>query len=195
MRSQQREATRKQIVSAALIAISEAGFDGVSTRTIAERANVSQGLLTYHFKTKEGLWRAAADYIFELANHALSGVLEPTEGLNRSQQQRDLIRQLVYFSADHPEFTLFMMENGKEENARSRWLVETHVLPIFKVFARIMDDVPEEDIPHLFYVIAGASGVIFCAPYECKRLSGIDPNSKAAIQRHADYLANLIVPV
>ncbi len=50
MRSEQREATREQILSAALMAISESGFDCVSTGAIAERAGVRQGLLTYHFK-------------------------------------------------------------------------------------------------------------------------------------------------
>lgn len=194
MRAEQREATREQIVSAALMAMSEAGFDGVSTRVIAERANVSQGLLTYHFKSKEALWRAAANYLFAMHDDSMKEVLSPVESIDPREQRRNMIRQLVHFSAAHPEFMRFMIEHGTENNERSRWLVDTHLRPMFKQFAHVMGDVPKVDLPHAFYIIAGASGVIFCSPNECKRVTGIDPGSKAAIKRHADYLANLMVP-
>ena len=182
MRAEQREATREQIVSAALMAISEAGFDGVSTRAIAERANVSQGLLTYHFKSKEALWRASADYLFATANESMKEALSSVESIDPREQQRKLIRQLVYFSAAHPEFMRFMLQHGKENNERSRWLVDTHLRPMYQQFAHVMGDLPKADVPHAFYVIAGASGVIFYAANECKRLTGINPGSKAAIK-------------
>jgi len=193
MRAEQREATREQIVSAALMAMSEAGFDGVSTRAIAERANVSQGLLTYHFKSKEALWRAVATYLFAMYEDSMKEVLSPVESTDPRVQCRDMIRQLVYFNAAHPEFMRFMIEHGTENNERSRWLVDTHLRPMYQQFAHVMGDIPQDDLPHAFYIIAGASGVIFCSPNECKGMTGIDPRSKAAIRRHADYLASLMV--
>ena len=39
-------------------------FVGLSTRDIAERAGVHHPLITYHFKNKDQLWRAAADQVF-----------------------------------------------------------------------------------------------------------------------------------
>jgi TetR/AcrR family transcriptional regulator len=71
MRTKQREETRNKIIKAAISAISESGFDGTSTRAIANRAEVSQGLLSYHFKTKELLWRAAADYLFSTQTESI----------------------------------------------------------------------------------------------------------------------------
>ena len=71
MRAEQRDATRDQIVQAALTSISDSGYDGVSTRTIAARAGVTQGLLTYHFKSKDALWRAAADHLFTRLDSAM----------------------------------------------------------------------------------------------------------------------------
>ncbi len=194
MRAEQREATREQIVTAALLAISESGFNGVSTRTIAERANVSQGLLTYHFKSKDALWRAAADQLFAIANDSMQEVFSPPASVEPLQQKRNLIRQMVYFSAAHPEFIRFMLEHEKENSDRSRWLVETHLRPMYKKFVHVMGDIPETDLPHALYTFAGASGLIFCAPNECKQLTGVDPGSKAVIKRHADYLVNLMVP-
>src|SRR5262252_1306841 len=65
-RAVQRRATdtRDRIVAAALAAFAERGFDGARTRDIAARAGVNQGLITYHFSSKEALWKAAADHIF-----------------------------------------------------------------------------------------------------------------------------------
>ncbi len=194
MKREHSEDTRRQIVNAALIAITEAGFDGISTRQIAARANVSQGLLTYHFKSKDALWHAAADHMFELANIEFEKALSSAKTKNPRDIQRTLIRQMVYFNAEHPELMHFMIENGKEDTERSRWLVDTHCRPFYEKFTSLMSDIPDIDLPHAFYVLVGASGLIFCAANECRQLTGKDPTSKAAIKRHAEYCANLLIP-
>jgi len=88
----------------------------------------------------------------------------------------------------------FMIDHGKKDDERSRWLAEPHLCPIYQRFAHVMGDIAKADLAHAFYVFAGGSGAIFNALDECKRTTGIDPGSKAAIKRHADYLANLMVP-
>lgn len=50
--------TRKAILDAAEKLFSQAGFHGVSMRSIAVEAGVPQGLLHYHFVNKEGLFEA-----------------------------------------------------------------------------------------------------------------------------------------
>ena len=193
-RTEQREETRKQIVSAALEAISESGFEGVSTREIARRANVSQGLLTYHFKTKNILWRAAADHLFEMQKKVMGMPIAIVDSGNDSREAlREMIRRLVSFNAAHPEFMRFLFDCGTDNGDRSRWLAETHLRPLYAQFGLVMEG-PKAELPHAFYVIVGASGLIFCAANECKNVTGVNSMSKAAIKRHANYVANLIVP-
>src|SRR5664279_5420500 len=60
------DATRDRIVAAAADLFSERSFDGATTRDIAARAGVTQPLLNYHFRSKDELWRAAVDSLFEL---------------------------------------------------------------------------------------------------------------------------------
>ncbi|HHZ10692.1 MAG TPA: TetR/AcrR family transcriptional regulator [Rhizobiales bacterium] len=55
-------ATRARIVEAAEAEFADHGFDGVSVRQIALRADVPVALINYHFGNKEGLYRA----IFEM---------------------------------------------------------------------------------------------------------------------------------
>jgi AcrR family transcriptional regulator len=57
--------TRQRILDVALVAFGEASFKVVTTRRIAEAANVSLPTLQYYFGGKEGLYRACAEAIVE----------------------------------------------------------------------------------------------------------------------------------
>jgi hypothetical protein len=65
---------------------------------------------------------------------------------------------------------------------------------MYEKFEQIMGVTDKDDQPHALYALAGAAGLIFCAPNECKQLTGVDPRNEAAIKRHAEYLANIMVP-
>ena len=49
------EPAPERILSAALAAFAARGFDGATTREIAADAGVPQGLLAYHFESKQAL--------------------------------------------------------------------------------------------------------------------------------------------
>lgn len=49
---------RERILNAAEVTFSEEGFSGASMKSIAVRAGVAQGLLHYHFESKDGLYAA-----------------------------------------------------------------------------------------------------------------------------------------
>lgn len=192
-RTQQRDETRGRILEAAVEAFSDRGFRGASTRDIADRAGVNQGLVTYHFKSKELMWRAAADHIFgELRAHFRALGLRAGDGSMTGMTQ-EVTKVLVRFSAERPELCRFMIQEGKHENDRMQWLVDTHIKPMYEEFAAFAG-VPTELIPHAFYALVGAASVIFAVAPECRRLTGLDPTSDAAIEVHADFVARMLLP-
>ena len=69
--------TRQALLDSALHEFAAAGFDAASTRAIAARAGVRQGQLTYHFDSKDVLWRAAVDHLFGRFDHEFIAALEP----------------------------------------------------------------------------------------------------------------------
>src|SRR5882757_5996217 len=69
--------TRQALLDSALHEFAAAGFDAASTRAIAARAGVRQGQLTYHFESKDVLWRAAVDHLFGRFDVEFTGALEP----------------------------------------------------------------------------------------------------------------------
>jgi len=193
-RAQQREETRDRIVDAAVSAFSERGFRGASTREIASRAGTNQGLITYHFKSKDELWRAAADRIFGMLESSLVRRLASVDSADPRERAREAIREYVRFASAHPELFRLMVEEGKSDSERMAWLVDTHLKPMYERFPDFGAGVDDAQRPHLHYVLAGAGSVIFAVAPECRRLTGLDPTSEAAIEAHADFVASLLVP-
>lgn len=73
--------TRERIVALALRLFGSRGFDGVTTREIAEAANVNQAAILYHFGGKEGCYVAVAEHVVAIARsrlHAVSSHETPT---------------------------------------------------------------------------------------------------------------------
>ena len=56
--------TRASILNAAIAEFAERGFEGASIRAIADRLGLQHPLITYHYRTKDILWRAAAEHAF-----------------------------------------------------------------------------------------------------------------------------------
>jgi TetR/AcrR family transcriptional regulator len=198
-RAQRREDSRDRIVAAAADAFAELGFRAASTREIARRAGANQGLVTYYFRSKDNLWKAAADRIFGLLRTSLRTPAQGTADGDPRSRAREAIRQYVRFAAAHPELFRLMVEEGKHADARMRWLVDTHLKPLYAAFAeqttalggRIIE---RAEIPHAYYALAGASSLIFAVSPECRRLTGLDISNRKTVEAHAELIARLLVP-
>ncbi len=196
-RQKQRDATRARILEAAVRAFTEKGFHGASTRDIARLADTNQGLITYHFSSKEALWRAAADTLFNDLKARLSETLEQVSADDPREYAREIIREYVRFSAACPALVRMMIDEGKVADDRMNWLVDTHIRPHYESLAPDLREVIGLDdamMPHAFYALAGASSLIFAVAPECYRLTGLQPAEAAAVETHANFVANLLVP-
>ncbi|MBI1815845.1 MAG: TetR/AcrR family transcriptional regulator [Deltaproteobacteria bacterium] len=193
-RAAQREDTRNRIVVAAAKAFSEMGFRAASTRDIAARAGVNQGLITYYFQSKQELWKAAAGQIFDQLREVLAQPLGKIDAADRRARARERIREYVRFAAAHPELFRLMVEEGKQSDARMRWVVDTHMKPFYERFAANNSSVKRKFLPHAFYALAGGASMIFAIRPECRRLTGLDPADKRVVETHAEFMARLLVP-
>jgi len=188
---------RAQIVESAIEAFAERGFEAATTREIADRARIDQGLLTYHFPNKDLLWRAAADRLFSVLGEQLDQRFSTLPDARPEDRVRGAIREYVMWVAEHPAFFRFLVDEGNLSNPRTRWLVDTHLKPRFSFIkeaglAQAMD-IEDDALPHAFFALSGAAGLIFAVSANCRRLTGVDPTRRAAIEAHADFVADLIV--
>ena len=189
--------TRQRILEAAIEAFAELGFKGASTRDIAARADTNQGLITYHFKSKDELWRASTDNLFSGYRERLTGKLQGLNASDPKEMARACIRQFVLFSAERPEFFRMMVEEGKRPDDRMRWLVKEHLRPMYDYFMRLIGgsiDLERRLWPHFMYIMIGAGGLIFANAPECRQITGVNPGTRKAVRDHADLVASLLVP-
>lgn len=90
--------TREQLISTAGKLFAEYGFDGVSTRTIAEKAGVTLGSIHYHFGSKKKLYLESFKYAMkEKRCNGFQEVLEEIPHLVENPSgQAEIIRNAVY---------------------------------------------------------------------------------------------------
>lgn len=124
--------TQQKLLEAAIKAFSENGFNGTSTRDIAERAGVHHPLITYHFKNKEQLWRAAADKVFKKFGAQLAQAVEDCKNCDAKDRFISYVRAIVSYSYEQPAVHQIIVQESSYPNPRMDWLVETHLQPFFE---------------------------------------------------------------
>ena len=190
--------TRERILAAALDLFSERSFEGATTREIATRAGVTQPLLNYHFRSKDELWRAAVDGLFAALADALAARVDGLRGVDDLTVMRLLVREFVYFSAEHPQVHRIITQECKTDGPRMDWLVERHIRPLYEQTKQRLSSLVERgslpDVPlaHLYYIITGAGPTMFVLGPECRRLTGVDPTDPSVIEAHADAVCRLL---
>jgi AcrR family transcriptional regulator len=118
--------TRAAILDAAITEFSQRGFEGASIRAIADRLDLQHPLITYHYRSKDILWRAAAEHAFAQIRNEWpeDSELSPLERLR--QEYTTLFRYTVAF----PEFHRFMRQETLTDNPRLKWVAETVLAPL-----------------------------------------------------------------
>jgi TetR/AcrR family transcriptional regulator len=190
--------TRDRILAAAVDLFAERSFDGATTREIAARAGVTQPLLNYHYRSKDELWRAGVDSLFEALTSATTAHREVLRGVDELTAAKLRVREFVTFSARNPQLHRIITQESKADSARMDYLVEHHVRPLYEstvaLFEHLVRDGVVPPIPpaHLYYILTGAGPTMFVLAPECRRLTGLDPESDEVIEAHADAVCTLL---
>lgn len=176
-----RSSARQRIVTAAKSQFAATGFDGASTRQIADSAGVAQSLLLYHFNSKDAIWRAVMDAIFEDA--AQLATSEPdVEGLPAEQQLMIGIEAFVDLCAKDPDLHRLMTLEGRSKSDRLTWLVDTHLRRFFEPARELIlagqktGEIRMGDPTMLYYSIIAIAGSMYSFQPE---MALLDPNNKA----------------
>ena len=123
-------ATRLSILQAALSEFADKGFAAASIRSIAERTGLQHPLITYHYPTKDALWRATAEYAFAQIRQTWDKSGPALSDAAPIDQLRDEYRAVFDYTVAFPEFHRFMRQEAMYDNPRLRWVAETVLAPL-----------------------------------------------------------------
>ncbi len=138
-REQQRAIdTKRMILGAALTEFAHVGFEAASIRTIAEMTGLQHPLITYHYRTKEALWKAVAEDAFATIRRLWDERTQGQENMPPLERLQVEYSAFLRFSIVHPDFHHFMLRESRPGNPRLPWLVRTILRPMMQ---RVLPDI------------------------------------------------------
>ncbi|CAE6836259.1 TetR/AcrR family transcriptional regulator [Paraburkholderia haematera] len=127
---QRAQETRSAILNAALAEFATKGFEAASIRSIADRIGLQHPLITYHYRSKDVLWQAVAEFVFERIRHEWDAYLTDTPPAMAADRVKLVYRALFRFTVDFPEFHRFMLQEFLVYSPRLQWLADTVLKPL-----------------------------------------------------------------
>ncbi|AJD45139.1 TetR family transcriptional regulator protein (plasmid) [Rhizobium gallicum bv. gallicum R602sp] len=137
------EVTRERLLAAALDVFGRYGFDGASTRKLADTAGVNLQAIPYYFGSKEGLYIATAEYLAGIVAGHVAGIrhrvgrhLEEIDETNTPLN----VSQARLFLTEIVE-TMVVLFVSKESEAWARFIIREQLEPTAafeRVYAGIM---------------------------------------------------------
>jgi AcrR family transcriptional regulator len=122
--------TRAAILNAAIAEFAERGFKGASIRAIADRLGLQHPLITYHYRSKDILWRAAAEHAFVQIRSEWDILAFEESELSPLARLRQEYTTLFRYTVAFPEFHRFMRQEALANNPRLKWVAETVLSPL-----------------------------------------------------------------
>ncbi|MEL6874935.1 MAG: TetR/AcrR family transcriptional regulator [Pseudomonadota bacterium] len=154
-----------------------AGFDGTTTRQIADDMGVAQSLLLYHFKNKDELWKAVMRQIFDRAFEIGKEEAAKAAAIDPKSQLVTGIRGFVRICQEEPELHRLMTLEGRSRTERLEWLAEKYLKLAHKKSVALIEQcqskgqVKKGDPTLLYYSIIGIAGTMFSFEPEIALLS------------------------
>ena len=109
-RTETTEGTEERIFEAARKVFARKGRDGARMQEIADEAGINRALLHYYFRSKQGLFEAVFEYMFEQYMRSFDAVLEPRQPFD--ELLRRFIDHYIDYAIEHQDmFRLILGEN------------------------------------------------------------------------------------
>ena len=194
------DSTKSKLLKAAISVFGNQGYSGGSVRQIAELANTNIGAIKYHYSSKEQLWKAVVDHLF----NKLSEAIMHDSGLWPSMSPRDRVvnstRNYIYFCAKYPELNRIILSETIQNGDRLHWLAENHMRffiersTAWMAIAQENGVYPKEiSVLNLVFVAMSASQNLFLMAPFVEHAFGIDVFKNDQIEKHVNAVVTLLL--
>ena len=173
--------TRTQIIGAAISEFAEKGYDAASIRSIADRIGVQHPIITYHFRSKDALWRAAAEQAFAQIRADWERTVPEGAAHSPFDCLRHEYRALFHYTVLYPQFHRFLRQETQTDNPRLRWVAEMVITPLLDrllpqiALAQEQGLLPRVDPIVFHYMMVSLTTTLSSFGPEMEATSGIAP--------------------
>ncbi len=121
--------TRERVLHVAQALFAERGYRGTSLRDIAKRIGIKAPSLLHHFPSKQQLYLAVLDKMFESLEDAANAIAWGRE--SRQERMRQAVGDAIDFIASHPDFVRIMWKEMADESGVGRQVLKRRLPPLF----------------------------------------------------------------
>lgn len=187
-----------ELLRVALKSFAREGYGGLSLNALAKELGIAPSLLSYHFKSKEELWKSALNLVGGEIYKELTDMFKVLDGVDGLEQLRLYCRKIVLISAKYPEFQQIVVQEVFSESERSEWLIEELLRPIFGFMNKILKEERAKgtikNIPdaNLMSFIIGSITTLFSRSFQMKKLYNVDSFEEKEVEQHAVFITDLL---
>jgi len=187
---QRAEETRTALLETAVEMFSTLGYDGVSIRALETEAKVQRGAVAYHVGNKEDLWKLAIDHLLQRLIDAVQPLQQIILDLDEEARLRAVVTAFVRYSAEAPQLNRLMVQEGRYDSWRLDYILDSFARGQLEWSSQVLGLLTD---PHTYYIIVGASTLVFDVEFECRKLFDVDPTTDEFIREHAARVADLVL--
>jgi TetR/AcrR family transcriptional regulator len=135
---------RLQIMEAAKELFARQGFEGTTTRQIAERARVNEAIIFRHFPGKEDLYWAIIDRESELAGWQPALERQLSSGESDREVFASIAEDILVRRAKDGSLSRLLLFSALENQRRSQRFFQVHVVAYYELIAEYIRERIEE---------------------------------------------------
>jgi TetR/AcrR family transcriptional regulator len=198
---QRAQQTRSIILNAALSEFSTKGFNATSIRRIADRIGIQHPIITYHFRSKEALWQAVAEHVFERICEERDASLSSLGPFSAVEQLKSAYRALFHFSVEYPEFYRFILQETFEHSHRLQSLSDSILKPLIDwLVPQIRAAQAEHALPKVepivfHYMLIGLTSTLSLFGSEFSATSDLSPSDPEVVEEYWSAVEKLVFGV
>ena len=189
--------TRDRVLQVAQVLFAERGYRGTSLRDIAKRIGIKAPSLLHHFPSKQLLYLAVLDKMFESLEDAANAIAWGRE--NRQERMRQAVGNAIDFIAMHPDFVRIMWKEMDDESGIGRQVLKRRLPPLFSTAVNFIfrgqrdgEFRPEVDPLHFMWSLNSITIGYFTTAAMLRRLWGMNLLEPAMIERRKREVIDMV---
>ena len=189
--------TRDRVLQVAQALFAERGYRGTSLRDIAKRIGIKAPSLLHHFPSKQQLYIAVLDRMFESIEDRANAIAWGRE--SPQERMRQAVADAIDFIASRPDFVRIMWKEMADESGVGRPVLKRRLPPLFSIALNFIFRGqregafrPEVDPQHFMWSLNSITLGYFTTAAQVRRLWSINLLEPTMIERRKREVIDMV---
>jgi TetR/AcrR family transcriptional regulator len=189
--------TRDRVLQVAQQLFAERGYRGTSLRDIAKRIGIKAPSLLHHFPSKQQLYVAVLDRMFQSIEDAANAIAWSKE--NRQERMRQAITDAIDFMVARPDFVRLLWMEMADESGVGRQVLKRRLPPLFSTAVNFIfrgqregEFRAEVDPNHFMWSLNSITIGFFTTATMLKRLWGVNLLEPSVIEQRKHEVIDMV---